>query len=373
MPREADRVAEISTTTGTGAFTLVGPASGFRAFSAAFANGTEVHYSIVHDTNNSWEVGRGIISGGVLLRDQVYASSTGGGKIWFAAGNKIVFSAEPAEAPDRIVIRAPANIGLEITPASGQTGNLIRTYLAGGSTPAFWVAASGNASCRSLTVQPVSTVNGTVIAEFGGSEPWQFRSREVATGEYDMELLSTVVGRSLRVATSTAASGFRINPGGRAIQLYGAGTDALEFHADDGAGIYFFTHLNGSALDARLQVRGNTASFAETIMTREKGDNRYQMSPSLSALKREITPMWHEPARTMRLEPKVWKEWLLEGHPRQGLPGAGFVHEDVAEHFPEAASPEGTLDAFALLAGFVHEFRTRIAVLEASIEALESP
>lgn len=89
-----DRVQEVSTTTGTGTFTLAGAVTGFQSFSA-IGNGNTTYYAIVG--GSQWEVGLGTYtsSGTTLSRDTVLASSTGS-KIDFAAGTKNVFVTYPA-------------------------------------------------------------------------------------------------------------------------------------------------------------------------------------------------------------------------------------------------------------------------------------
>jgi hypothetical protein len=93
----ADRVREITTSTGTGAVTLGGAVPGYRAFATAFANGTQVYYCIAADPAvGSWEVGIGTLGAGTLTRNTVLASSSGGGAVAFSAGIKDVFVTAPA-------------------------------------------------------------------------------------------------------------------------------------------------------------------------------------------------------------------------------------------------------------------------------------
>ncbi len=97
MPSVADRVKETTTTTGTGTVSLAGAATGFRAFSSAFATGTVVYYCITDGTN--WEVGYGAVTTGTpwtLARSTVLASSNAGALVSFAAGSKDVFCTMPA-------------------------------------------------------------------------------------------------------------------------------------------------------------------------------------------------------------------------------------------------------------------------------------
>lgn len=89
----ADRVKELSTTTGTGDFTLLGAVAKFFAFSAAVEVGDVVTYLIEHTTTNEFEVGIGQYSLNTLHRAPdglgVICSSSGG-LVDFTAGNKIV-------------------------------------------------------------------------------------------------------------------------------------------------------------------------------------------------------------------------------------------------------------------------------------------
>jgi len=92
----ADRVLETSTTTGTGALTLAGAITGYRAFSAVCATSDTVDYAIFAvDTNGvptgDWEVGVGTYSAAsTLTRTTVKASSNTGSAVSFAAGTKRV-------------------------------------------------------------------------------------------------------------------------------------------------------------------------------------------------------------------------------------------------------------------------------------------
>lgn len=92
----ADRVKETTTTTGTGTVTLAGAATGFQAFSTAFATGSTVSYCIVGGAE--WEVGNGIFTtaGTTLSRLTVLSSSNAGVLVNFSAGSKDVFVTNPA-------------------------------------------------------------------------------------------------------------------------------------------------------------------------------------------------------------------------------------------------------------------------------------
>lgn len=92
----ADRVAELSTTEGVGAFTLLGGVAGFRSFASAMAVADTCPYFIeALDANNvpsgAYEYGRGTYSAlNTLTRTTVLGSSNGGAAVAFTAGNKLV-------------------------------------------------------------------------------------------------------------------------------------------------------------------------------------------------------------------------------------------------------------------------------------------
>lgn len=117
---EADRVKETTTTTGTGAITLAGAVTGFRAFSAVMAAADVCFYAIVG--SSEWETGLGTFNT-TLARTTVYSSSNAGALVNFSAGTKDVFITLPAS---RIIsldkqgaIEIPAIPAEPTTPAAG--------------------------------------------------------------------------------------------------------------------------------------------------------------------------------------------------------------------------------------------------------------
>lgn len=100
MPKLADRVLETTTTTGTGAYSLAGAVSGFRAFSAAFVTTDTVYYCVENGTD--WEVGIGTLTSGspwTLARTSIIASSNAGSAVNWGVGTKNVFATVSAAAP----------------------------------------------------------------------------------------------------------------------------------------------------------------------------------------------------------------------------------------------------------------------------------
>lgn len=114
--RIGDRIKELATTTGTGAFTLGGAVSGFVAFSTAMtANGDTTWYCAQNGAE--WEVGLGTrTSATAIARTTVLASSNAGALVNFTVA-PTVFSTVPAAkmAP----LGAPA---FSATRTAAQTG-----------------------------------------------------------------------------------------------------------------------------------------------------------------------------------------------------------------------------------------------------------
>lgn len=99
---KADRVKETSTTTGTGALTLGGAMTGYRAFSSVCATNDTVWYALQAVDGSGvptgdWEVGLGTYSGtNTLTRTTVYSSSNSNNAVNLAAGTKQVWIGLPA-------------------------------------------------------------------------------------------------------------------------------------------------------------------------------------------------------------------------------------------------------------------------------------
>jgi hypothetical protein len=93
----ADRVAETTTTTGTGTVTLAGAKPGYRSFSDAWGGvSAEVYYCITDGTD--FEVGMGTFTNAIdeLTRATVLSSSNWGSLVDWTAGAKDIFCTLPA-------------------------------------------------------------------------------------------------------------------------------------------------------------------------------------------------------------------------------------------------------------------------------------
>jgi hypothetical protein len=146
----ADRVQDVTTTTGTGTITLANtPPTGFQSF-AVIGNGNTTYYTIYG--GNNWEVGIGTYTsiGTTLTRDTVLASSNSGSLVSFGSGDKAVFVTYPAERS--VNADAAGNVNISITGnaatatratnlAAGAAGSV--PYQTAANTTAFLASASG--------------------------------------------------------------------------------------------------------------------------------------------------------------------------------------------------------------------------------------
>ena len=94
----ADRVLETTQVTGTGDANLGGAQANYQPFSV-IGDGSTTYYTIVDNTNSSWEVGVGtyVLAGNKITRDTVLSSSNGGALVYFASGAKDIFLDLPSE------------------------------------------------------------------------------------------------------------------------------------------------------------------------------------------------------------------------------------------------------------------------------------
>ena len=126
----ADRVKETTTTTSTGAVTLLGAATGFQSFSA-IGNTNVTYYTIAGQTGTEWEVGIGTYTSATpsLSRYTVLASSNAGALVNFSAGTKDVWCDYPAK---RAVIGGEGYIENAATVSTSSTVNTGNNAISGG-------------------------------------------------------------------------------------------------------------------------------------------------------------------------------------------------------------------------------------------------
>jgi hypothetical protein len=155
-----DRVKVVSTTTGTGTFTLGAAPSGFQNFSV-IGDGNTTYYAIVDSVAGTWEVGIGTYtsSGTTLSRDTILESSTGGTAVNFAAGNKDVFVTYPAER----AVYQDASTGTTFSPVfNASNGILVNSATV---TANYTIPVGSNA----MSTGPVTISDGVTVTVSDGS------------------------------------------------------------------------------------------------------------------------------------------------------------------------------------------------------------
>lgn len=116
-PKTGDRVKEISTTTGTGTFTLAGAVVGYQSFGSVLSNGDTCLYCIAHQTADEWETGIGTYtsSGTTLARTTILTSSNSNNAVVFTDGTKDVFITMPAKYPKHYLHPTDTSSNLGVT------------------------------------------------------------------------------------------------------------------------------------------------------------------------------------------------------------------------------------------------------------------
>lgn len=169
----ADRVKESTTTTGTGAVTLGGAFTGFRAFSV-IGNGNTTYYTISDSATGDWEVGIGTYTSASnsLSRDTVLSSSNAGALVAFAAGTKEVIITQPsgravyvdgtnvaaansATIPNALLANSSVTVGSTAISLGGTATTL--AGLTSVASTGFTGALTGNAS-TATTLQTARTI-----------------------------------------------------------------------------------------------------------------------------------------------------------------------------------------------------------------------
>lgn len=168
MPKHANRVAETSTTTGTGTMTLAGAITGHQSFGTAFGTGgnSDVYYGIRNDAGD-WEVGIGTYLGvsNALQRDIVLDSSNSGSKVSFPSGSKTVYEPLPAEPSLRGKAWRATDVPLMLLAAAAQSANIMETYK-GDSSLGPVIDSAGNLKLSPNTNEMVRLPMDTSTAGF---------------------------------------------------------------------------------------------------------------------------------------------------------------------------------------------------------------
>lgn len=194
----ADRVLEVTATTGVGAYTLAGTEAGYQAFAAVCSSSDTIECVVTDDVN--WEAGLYTFTPGSLARTSIYASSNGGSAVNWGAGNKTIFNDIPAHFFANPIPTAmnPVLTG-DVTSPGGSTATTLATVNAspGAYTNAsVTVNAKGLVTVASSGTAPVTSVSGTTnrITSTGGATPV-------------IDISASYVGQASITTVGTLASG----------------------------------------------------------------------------------------------------------------------------------------------------------------------
>jgi len=164
---QADRVKELSTTTGSANFTLGGASLGFTSFSAGVGSSNTCYYAA--SDGSAFEVGLGTVSANVLERTTVFSSSHTSAstvhRVDFQAGSKEVFATYVAEKAVILDAAGDLNITGEFNFATASaTGNF--NFVTANSTGNLGVV--GNASVGG-TLHIEGAVSAKTTLRVGGA------------------------------------------------------------------------------------------------------------------------------------------------------------------------------------------------------------
>lgn len=218
MPLVADRVAETTTTTGTGTVTLAGAKTGYQAFTTAFSTGAKVYYCITDNTN--WEVGVGTFTtvGTTLSRDSIFASSNAGAAVNWGAGTRDVFCTAPMQS----IVGAPrlqAKTGAYTVVAS-DNGSIINctsgTFTVSltaaatlGSGFTCWIWNTSSTITNIITIDPNAseTIDGATTLVLGCGEGCQIVCNGTNWETGDKKTMRMYAENALGTITRPVASG----------------------------------------------------------------------------------------------------------------------------------------------------------------------
>lgn len=168
----ADRVGELSSSTGTGNLLLTGAMTRFRRFDQGVGAGNTCYYLILNRDQNEWEVGLGQISGSYptsyLVRNTIYSSSNNGSLVSFSSGTKECTTVYPATLVNTILTSAasPAEPYIVATVSSGSLLTNARALVGGSNiNVAFATSTVSVATTTSPDFTSVSTsvLNATFV------------------------------------------------------------------------------------------------------------------------------------------------------------------------------------------------------------------
>ena len=306
----ADRVKQISTTTGTGTISFSSTVNGFQTFANVCSTGDTCYYTIQEESGTDFEIGHGTFNAsGQLERTNVLQSSNSDSAVSFGAGNKDVFITYPA---DKAVfqnyngtITIPSTIdgrdlqtdgtkldGIENNATADQTNTEIRTAVEAATDSNVFTdtdhtklngieasatadqtgaeiksAYEGEADTNAFTDALQTKLNGIATgAEVNVQSDWNSSSG-------DSEILNkptiTTYNQSLNTSNDVSFDQIALtNPAGAAIQTALSGVGGAGFksgNADGTGGEAQFTIQNSGAITVIMNTAGTDANMGAEL------------------------------------------------------------------------------------------------------------
>lgn len=159
-----DRVRETTTTSGTSSVVLLGAASGYQSF-AVVGNSNSCYYCISDQAGSNWEVGIGTytLSGTMLSRTIVLASSNFGSLVSFGSNTKDVFLTCPANVAMNSLFTGTTAVTVGNT---GTETSLMPSGIGGLTIPANFLIPGKTLRIKLKGYYSTTTVPGNVTANF---------------------------------------------------------------------------------------------------------------------------------------------------------------------------------------------------------------
>jgi|GEM_PF-1594291 len=186
--RDANRVKEITSTTGTGTLSLGGTEAGFQTFIAGIGTGNNCYYFITDDPD--WEVGVGTVTSGTpdtLSRDLVLASTNAGAKVNLKSGNKDIVCTLPAEAVGNLV-QDIVSVSSATTVSNQANGTYFRADATSAAFTITLPAGSQIVDGFSLVIEKTDSSANAVTVDGNGSENIDGATNRTLAAKDDLEI-----------------------------------------------------------------------------------------------------------------------------------------------------------------------------------------
>lgn len=280
-----DRVKVITTTTGTGTYTLGSTKTGFLSFSV-IGDGNTTYYTV--ENGADWEVGIGTFtaSGTTLSRDAILASSNSNAAVNWGAGNKDVFIAYPTERAvyvDGSSVFAANSAKLAVpNGGTGVTSLTANNVLLGNGTGAVQFVAPGT-SGNVLVSNGTTWTSGTPTIGLDSGTRAIFAQTSAPTGwtkdtvNYDNHALKVTTGTVTTGGSADFTSAFTSQTPSGTVSVSGSisnttislsefpnNSDLLNFHSNvSNTNVYFTSNgnfLSDGTLNGGYRNGGNLLS-----------------------------------------------------------------------------------------------------------------